>query len=146
MPVRWPIRLAAGPQTRKITSPCRPPHAGDGRVRVEEEAAMPQAEQTRASYGRWYILGLICLMYLITYLDRVNISTAMPRIAAEFNFDKITQSYIYSSFSWAYALFQVPGGWLSDRFGPRLVLTAVVAFWSVMTAVTAAATGVTSFI
>jgi sugar phosphate permease len=100
----------------------------------------------RPSRGRWYILGLICLMYLITYLDRVNISTAMPRIAAEFGFDKITQSYIYSSFSWAYALFQVPGGWLSDRFGARGVLTAVVAFWSVMTALTAAATSLASFI
>jgi sugar phosphate permease len=92
------------------------------------------------------VLGLICLMYLITYLDRVNISTAMPKIADEFGFDKITQSYIYSSFSWAYALFQVPGGWLSDRFGARGVLTAVVAFWSVMTALTAAATGLVSFI
>ena len=49
---------------------------------------MPEAGQPRASYGRWYILGLICLMYLITYLDRVNISTAAPAISAEFGFDE----------------------------------------------------------
>jgi sugar phosphate permease len=85
-------------------------------------------------------------MYLITYLDRVNISTAMPVISAEFGFDKITQGAIFSSFLWSYALFQVPGGWLSDRFGARPVLATIVAFWSVMTAVTAAAAGVTSFI
>jgi hypothetical protein len=49
---------------------------------------MPEAGQPRASYGRSYILGLICFMYLITYLDRVNISTAAPAISAEFGFDR----------------------------------------------------------
>lgn len=100
----------------------------------------------QASRGRWYILTIICLMYLITYLDRVNISTAAPAISAEFGFDKITMGWIFSAFFWGYALFQVPGGWLSDRYGARTVLTAVVAFWSVMTAATALATGLAGFI
>jgi sugar phosphate permease len=108
------------------------------------ERIMPEAK--RASYGRWYILGLICLMYLITYLDRVNISTAAPVISEEFGFDKITMGIIFSAFVWAYALFQVPGGWLSDRFGARPVLATIVAYWSVMTAATAAATGAVSFV
>src|SRR6516164_3221210 len=105
-----------------------------------------EGQQSRRSIGRWYILGLICLMYLITYLDRVNISTAAPVISKEFGFDKITMGVIFSAFVWAYALFQVPGGWLSDRFGPRPVLTTIVAYWSVMTALTAAATGAVSFV
>ena len=107
---------------------------------------MPKAERTQSSYGRWYILGLICLMYLITYLDRVNISTAAPVISEEFGFDKITMGAIFSAFVWAYAIFQVPGGWLSDRFGARPVLATIVAYWSVMTAATAAATGAYSFV
>src|ERR1700704_5306940 len=107
---------------------------------------MPEPGQPRASYGRWYILGLICLMYLITYLDRVNISTAAPSISQEFGFDKITMGAIFSSFVWAYAIFQVPGGWLSDRFGARPVLATIVAYWSILTAATAAATGAVSFI
>ena len=107
---------------------------------------MPEAERTQSSYGRWYILGLICLMYLITYLDRVNISTAAPVISEEFGFDKITMGIIFSAFVWAYAIFQVPGGWLSDRFGARPVLATIVAYWSVMTAATAAATGAFSFV
>jgi sugar phosphate permease len=107
---------------------------------------MPDADQKSASYGRWYILGLICLMYLITYLDRVNISTAAPVISKEFGFDKITMGAIFSAFVWAYALFQVPGGWLADRFGARNVLTIIVGYWSVMTAATAAASGAMSFI
>jgi len=103
-------------------------------------------EGTRRSSGRWYILVLICVMYLITYLDRVNISTAAPVISKEFGFDRITMGVIFSAFVWAYAIFQVPGGWLSDRFGARPVLATIVAYWSVMTAATAAATGALSFI
>ena len=105
-----------------------------------------QQPKARPSMGRWYILILISLMYLITYLDRVNISTAAPVISKEFGFDKITMGVIFSAFVWAYALFQVPGGWVSDRFGPRKVLTTIVAYWSVMTAATAVASGATSFI
>jgi sugar phosphate permease len=93
------------------------------------------------SYGRWYILGLICLMYLITYLDRVIMANTAPEIRTEFGFDLKTQGWILSSFVWAYALFQVPGGWLSDRFGPRAVLTGLVAYWSVMTAAIGLASG-----
>ena len=103
-------------------------------------------EGTHRSFGRWYILVLICVMYLITYLDRVNISTAAPVISKEFGFDRITMGVIFSAFVWAYAIFQVPGGWLSDRFGARPVLATIVAYWSVMTAATAAATGALSFI
>ena len=92
------------------------------------------------------VLSLLCLMYLITYLDRVNISTAAPEIRKEFGFDAVTMGWIFSAFGWSYALFQVPGGWLSDRFGARRVLTGIVAYWSAMTAVTAAATGWISFV
>jgi len=105
-----------------------------------------EQRMTRRSMGRWYILGLISLMYLITYLDRVNISTAAPVISKELGFDKITMGVIFSAFSWSYAMFQVPGGWLGDRFGARNVLTTIVTYWSAMTAATAAATGATSFI
>src|SRR5580700_5957779 len=104
------------------------------------------ARPTRPSKGRWYILVLISLMYLITYLDRVNISTAAPVISKEFGFDKVTMGIIFSAFVWSYAAFQVPGGWLGDRFGARSVLTIIVCYCSIMTAATAAATGAVSFV
>jgi sugar phosphate permease len=106
----------------------------------------PNPAPARPSRGRWYILLLISAMYLITYLDRVNISTAAPLISKEFGFDKVTMGVIFSAFVWAYALFQVPGGWLSDRLGARGVLAGIVTYWSVMTAATAAAFGSVSFI
>jgi sugar phosphate permease len=107
---------------------------------------MAEPAQTQPSKGRWYVLVIISVMYLITYLDRVNISTAAPQISKEFGFDNVTMGYIFSAFVWAYALFQVPGGWLSDRFGARGVLATIVAYWSVMTAATGAAFNATSFI
>jgi sugar phosphate permease len=107
---------------------------------------MAEPAHTQPSRGRWYILFLISVMYLITYLDRVNIATAAPQISKEFGFDNITMGYIFSAFVWAYALFQVPGGWLSDRFGARTVLGTIVAYWSVMTAATGLAFSSTSFI
>jgi sugar phosphate permease len=115
---------------------------------VSDMADTRAAESSRAgtSSGRWYVLFLISVMYLITYLDRVNISTAAPEISKEFGFDKLTMGFIFSAFVWSYALFQVPGGWLSDRFGARKVLTGVVTYWSVLTAATAAAFSSVSFI
>ena len=107
---------------------------------------MAEPAPTQPSRGRWYILFLISVMYLITYLDRVNISTAAPQISKEFGFDNVTMGFIFSAFVWAYALFQVPGGWLSDRFGARTVLGTIVAYWSIMTAATGLAFSATSFI
>jgi sugar phosphate permease len=99
-----------------------------------------------ASRGRWYVLLMISAMYLITYLDRVNISTAAPLISKEFGFDKVTMGVIFSAFVWAYAIFQVPGGWLSDKLGARGVLGGIVTYWSIMTAATAGAFNAISFI
>jgi sugar phosphate permease len=104
-----------------------------------------EGRKRRPGLGRWYVMFLICLMYLITYLDRVNISTVAPVISKEFDFSKVTMGVIFSAFVWSYAAFQVPGGWLGDRFGPRRVLAIIVGYWSAMTALTAAATGALSF-
>jgi MFS family permease len=102
-------------------------------------------EAKRTGTKRWSVLFLISLMYLVTYLDRANISTVAPVIAKEFNIGKIEMGFIFSAFVWSYALFQIPGGWLGDRFGPRRMLTGIVAYWSAMTAFTALASGATSF-
>src|SRR6201993_18495 len=107
---------------------------------------MADAAPARPSRGRWYILLLISAMYLITYLDRVNISTAAPLISKEYGFDKITMGFTFSPFVWAYAMFQVPGGWLSDKLGARGVLGGIVTYWSIMTAATATAFNAVSFI
>ena len=89
--------------------------------------------QEKRTYGRWYILAIICLMYLITYLDRVVMSNTAPEIQKEFGIDNATKGVILSALFWGYSLFQVPGGWLSERFGPRAALAGLVTFWSLTT-------------
>jgi sugar phosphate permease len=93
---------------------------------------------------RWFVLFLISIMYLITYMDRANISVTATAISSEFHLSKTEMGLVFSAFAWAYAIGQIPGGWLGDRFGPKRVLLAIVVFWSVMTAATAWASGLIS--
>ena len=93
---------------------------------------------------RWFVLFMISLAYLITYLDRANISVTAVPMAQEFGLNKPQMGLVFSAFAWAYAIGQVPGGWLADRFGPKKVLLSIVSFWSLMTALTAWATGLVS--
>lgn len=104
------------------------------RVLSPDAAVTKRVRPTRA---RHVVLWLTVLAYLITYMDRVVIATAAPSIQAEFGFSDKTLGWIFASFSIAYALFQIPGGWLGDRFGPRRALTGVVVWWSAFTALTA---------
>ncbi len=95
----------------------------------------------RPSGIRHRVLWIVVIAYMITYMDRVCIGHAAPAIRAEFGFDVVVMGWIFSAFNWSYALFQIPGGWLGDRFGPRRVLTAIVLWWSFFTAATALAWG-----
>ena len=85
---------------------------------------------------RYIVLALTIGAYMITYIDRVVISSAVPSIQKEFGFSIVTMGWILSSFQWAYAIFQIPGGWLGDRIGPRRALTLIVSWWSIFTCAT----------
>ena len=91
--------------------------------------------------ARRTLLWLIFSLTFITYLDRVCISAAMPTIAAEFQFTATEKGWIFSAFTIAYALFEIPAGWLGDRFGARATLTRIVVWWSGFTMLTGAAIG-----
>lgn len=84
--------------------------------------------------------------YVITYMDRVNISSAMPVIQRDLGLTAITVGWIFSSFRWGYALFQIPGGWFGDKVGPRRALALVVCWWSAFTSLTALCWNVTSMV
>lgn len=86
------------------------------------------------------------LLALLLYIDRVCISVAKEPIAEDLGFNDKEMGWILSVFALGYALFQTPAGILADRLGPRRVLTAVVAFWSIFTALTGAALGFVSML
>jgi len=106
--------------------------------------APPLASEGRPSHVRHVILALTVAAYVITYMDRVVISTAVPSIQKEFGFSIVTMGWILGSFQWAYALFQIPGGWFGDRVGPRRALTLIVMWWSLFTSATTLAWNATS--
>src|SRR6267378_5614356 len=109
-----------------------------------ESSAISDNAAVNPTNTRWVVLFLISLMYMITYMDRSNISVAAPAIAKEFGLSKTEVGLVFSAFAWAYAAGQVPGGWLADVFGPKKILLFIVPFWSLMTAATAWAQGTVS--
>ncbi len=115
------------------------------RTKAETGGILPSGGVPRSGI-RWFVLFLISLMYLITYMDRANISVTAPAMASEFGMSKIEMGFVFSAFAWAYAAGQIPGGWLADRFGPKKVLLTIVSFWSFMTAATAWAIGTVSLL
>jgi ACS family glucarate transporter-like MFS transporter len=100
------------------------------------EQGPPAASPTHV---RWHIIGLLAVVSALTYLDRLNLSIAGKYVQDEFALSMKTMGWILSAFGWGYALFQIAGGWLGDRYGPRKVLTFAILWWSVFTAGTAIA-------
>ena len=94
---------------------------------------------TRPTKVRHVVLGLTVAAYMITYMDRNVLAAARPAIRSELGISLVMMGWITSSFRLAYALFQLPGGWLGDRFGARRALTVVVLWWSAFTGLTAMA-------
>ena len=92
------------------------------------------------------VLGLLCLMYFITYMDRVNISTAADAIQKELNLTSTQYGILLSAFAYPYLVFQVAGGWVGDKFGPRVTLLVCGLIWSVATILTGLAGSLTTLV
>ena len=104
------------------------------------------AANVSSSRARITLLWFGFLLAVITYLDRVCISAAAPYITDELHLTNVQMAKVLSAFALAYAVFEVPSGWLADTIGPRKVLTRIVVWWSAFTMLTGAATGYTSLV
>src|SRR5688572_22973346 len=91
---------------------------------------------TTPSKARYVVTAFAVALAVITYVDRVGISVAVPLIREDLKLSPIQMGWALSAFGWAYALFEIPGGWLGDRIGPRRVLMRIVLWWSFFTAAT----------
>lgn len=103
-----------------------------GRVELKGKAA---------TNVRWYIFVVVFLLVVINMVDRTALSIAMPSIAAEFSLGPAMQGLILSSFFWSYALMQIPGGMLIDRFGARSVITVSTLGWGIFQTIAGFTTG-----
>src|SRR5256884_4074391 len=82
------------------------------------------------------VLILICFMYGITYIDRVNVSTAASVFKQDLHLNNAQVGLVFSAFAYPYLFFQIIGGWVSDRFGARLTLTVSALIWATATLLT----------
>lgn len=90
------------------------------------------------------VLGLLCVMYFITYLDRVNIATAGAEIIKDLGLSNTQFGLILSAFAYPYAIFQVIGGSVGDRFGARRTLMVCGIIWAAATILTGMVGGLVS--
>src|SRR6266481_6347832 len=87
------------------------------------------------------VLALLCLMYGITYIDRVNVSTAASAFQRDLHLNNTQVGLVFSAFAYPYLIFQIIGGWVSDRFGARRTLTVSAIIWALSTLLTGLVSG-----
>jgi MFS family permease len=98
------------------------------------------------SRARGRLLLFAFLISVVTYLDRVSISAAAPFIMEDLHLTVLQMSVVFSAFTLAYSLFEIPSGWLGDVRGARGVLTRIVVWWSGFTMLTGLAQGMRSLV
>jgi len=87
------------------------------------------------SVRNWVVVFAVALA-VITYVDRVCISFAAPSITRDLGLSSVQMGWAFTAFGWAYAMCEIPGGYLGDWIGPRRVLMRIVSWWSFFTAAT----------
>src|ERR1044071_1388785 len=97
---------------------------------------MTHSSGTKATRARYWVVVFAIALAVIQYLDRVCISQAAPFISGDLKLSEAQMGYVFSAFTFAYALFEIPTGWLGDKIGARRVLLRVVLWWSFFTAAT----------
>jgi MFS family permease len=90
-------------------------------------------QPTRVRFG---VLGFACSLSFLTYLDRICIMQAKENVQADLGFDAVEWGLILSAFTTGYTLFEVPGGWMGDRWGSRRAIARIVLCWSLFTTLT----------
>lgn len=95
-----------------------------------QTVAIPPQRQTHV---RHRVLMMLFITVVINYLDRSNLSVAAPDLGRDLGLDYVHKGLLLSAFGWAYAGFQIPGGWLVDRFKPRILFAAICGLWSLAT-------------
>jgi MFS transporter, ACS family, glucarate transporter len=101
------------------------------------EAALQAAAVQKPTRVRYIVLAFAASLSMVTYLDRVCISSAQSDIIKDLGLrSEADLTWVFAAFVFAYALFEVPTGWLGDVFGPRRTLIRIVLWWSFFTALT----------
>ncbi|MES3708634.1 MFS transporter [Pseudomonas putida] len=90
-----------------------------------------QTEQR--THVRFQVLAMLFVVSSINYADRAALSIAGSALSADLDLQPIALGYVFSAFGWAYVLGQIPGGWLLDRYGSKMIYGMSLVLWSAMT-------------
>jgi len=110
---------------------------------MHDLSTLPIAVKTKR---RWAIGSLLGLVIVVNYLDRGNLSIALPVIKHDWSLGNLQVGIILSAFQWTYAFANVPAGWAVDRFGPRRVIIVAGLAWTLSAAATGLATGLAGLV
>ncbi len=94
----------------------------------------------------WFVVALLCVLYLIVFVNRVNVAAVGPLIRADLRLSNTQLGLAFSAFAIPYAFFQLVGGWIGDKFGPHLTLSVCCGLVSISTILTGAAGGLASLV
>ena len=108
---------------------------------MSTSTAPDTATVVRPTTVRWRIFAVVFGVVVINLIDRTTLAIAMPTISREFVLSPTMQGVLLSAFFWSYAVLQVPGGWLIDRFGPRRLIAGSTMLWGAFQGLAALATG-----
>lgn len=112
-----------------------PPHANAPAAETAIDVRTPLSIALPTNV-RYSVLAWACSLSMLTYIDRVCIKTVRSDMETSLGIDPEHFGLVFGAFGLAYALFEVPSGWLGDRFGPRIVLARIVLWWSFFTVLT----------
>lgn len=90
----------------------------------------------RPSKVRYWVIFFAVTLSIVTYIDRVALSLSRKQVAADLHLTDAQMGLVFGAFALSYALFEVPSGWMGDKWGPRRVLMRIVIWWSAFTALT----------
>jgi len=111
---------------------------------ITSDVASVATAGTKVGRVRWTIVVMIFLVTIINYADRATMSVAKPEMSKEFSLNAAQMGWILSAFGWSYVICQIPGGWLLDRFGSKIVYFGSIFIWSLFTFMQGGLAGVTA--
>ncbi|MDR3588744.1 MAG: MFS transporter [Negativicutes bacterium] len=91
------------------------------------------AQAAKRTHVRYFILAMLFIVTTFNYVDRATLSMAAPAMQKDLGFDAVTMGWALSAFGWAYTALQIPGGWILDKYGSRLVYGLGLFCWSAFT-------------
>jgi ACS family D-galactonate transporter-like MFS transporter len=109
---------------------------GENTMEMNQKIASPNVPKSKMktkSNARFWVLALLFIGTAINYMDRTNISVTAPLIQKDLNLSPALLGLIFSAFGWTYALAQIPGGWLLDKYGPKRTYGMSLILWSIFT-------------